>query len=61
MMLYICSRFIEISLTVQSFKTDTVFLLNITNNQNNSEKKNGGIMVLALYALSDEALYLYQV
>ena len=60
MMLYICSKFIEISLTVQSFKTDTVFLLNITNNQNNSEK-NGGVMVLALYALSDEALYLYQV
>ena len=49
----------KISSTVRSFRTDTVFLLNITN-QNNSEK-NGGVMVLVLSTLSDKALYLYQV
>ena len=59
MTLYICSNFKKISLTVHCFRTDTIFLLNITN-QNNSDK-NGGVMVLVLYTLCDEAFYLYKV
>ena len=38
MMPYIGSKFMKISLTVESFRTYLVFLLNITN-QNNSENK----------------------
>ena len=49
----------KISLTVQSFRTDTIFILNI-HKENNSEK-NGGVIVLSLCLLSDEALYLFQV
>ena len=37
-LLYICSKTIKISLTVQSFRTDTIFILNIPK-ENNSEKK----------------------
>ena len=44
----------------QSFRTDTIFILNISR-ENNSEKKNGGLMVLVLGILSAEALYLFQV
>ena len=40
MLLHICSKILEIALTVQSF---------------------GGVMVLVLCILSDEALYLFQV
>ena len=47
----------KISLTVQSFRTDTIFILSIPK-ENNSEKKNGGIMIRVLCILSDEALYL---
>ena len=57
MLLHICSKLMKISLTVQSFRTDTIFILNIPI-ENNSEKKNGG---LVLCILSDEALYLFQV
>ena len=46
MLFYICSKITKISLTVQSFKTDTIFILNIPK-ENNSEK-NGGVMVLVL-------------
>ena len=49
----------KISLTVQSFRNDTVFILNIPK-ENNSEK-NGGVMNLVLCILSDEILYLFQV
>ena len=49
----------KISMTVQSFRTDTIFILNIPK-ENNSEK-NDGVMVLVLCILSDEALYLFQV
>ena len=42
------------------FRTDTIFILNIPK-ENNSEKKNGGVMVLVLCILSYEALYLFQV
>ena len=49
----------KISLTVQSFRTDTIFILNIPK-ENNSEK-NGGVMILVLYILFDEALYLFKV
>ena len=59
MLLHICSKIMIISLTVQSFTNDTIFILNIP--KNNSEKKNGGIMVLVLCILSDEAFYLFQV
>ena len=50
----------KVSLTVQSFRTDTIFILNIPK-ENNSEKKNGGVMVLVLCILSDETLYLFKV
>ena len=48
----------KISLTVQSLRTDTIFILYIPK-ENNSEKK-GGVMVLNLCILSDEALILFQ-
>ena len=48
----------KISLIVQSFRTDTIFILNIT--KENNFEKNGGVMVLVLCILSDEALYLFQ-
>ena len=38
MLLHICSKIMRISLTVQSFRTDTIFILNIPK-ENNSEKK----------------------
>ena len=38
MMPHICSKIVKISLTVQSFRTDTIFILNIPK-ENNSEKK----------------------
>ena len=45
MLLYIRSKIIKISLTVQSFRTETIFILNIPK-ENNSEKQNGGVTVL---------------
>ena len=60
MLLHISSKIINVSLTFKSFRTDTIFILNIPK-ENNSEKKNGGVMVLVLFILSDEALYLFQV
>ena len=60
MLLHMCPKILKISLTVQSFRTDTIFILNIPK-ENNSEIKNGGVMVLVLCLLSDEALYLFQV
>ena len=45
MLLHICSEIMKNSLTVQSFRTDTIFILNIPK-ENNSE--NGGIIVLVL-------------
>ena len=60
MLHHICSKIMKISLTVQSFRTDTIFILNIPK-ENNSEKKIGGVMVLVLCILFDEALYLFQV
>ena len=59
MLLHICSKIMKVSLTVQSFRTATIFILNIPK-ENNSEKK-VGVMVLVLCMLSDEALYLFQV
>ena len=49
----------KISLTVQSFKTDTIFILNIPTD--NICEKNDGVMVLAHCILSDEAFYSFQV
>ena len=46
MLIYICSKIMNISVTVQSFRTDTIFIINILK-ENNSEK-NGGILVLVL-------------
>ena len=37
MLLHICSKIMKISLTVQSFRTDTIFILNIPK-ETNSEK-----------------------
>ena len=45
-------------LTAQSFRTDTIFILNIPE-ENNSEIKNGGIMVLVLCILPNEAFFLH--
>ena len=41
----------KISLKVHSFRTDTIFILNIPN-KNNSEKKKWWVMVLVLCILS---------
>ena len=60
MLLYIGSKIMKISVTVQSFKNETISILNIPK-ENNSEIKNGGVMILVLCILSDEALYLFQV
>ena len=59
MLLHICSKIMKISLTVQTFRTDTIFILNIPNE--NKSEKNGGVMVLVLCLLFDEASYLFQV
>ena len=40
MLLHICSKIMKISLTVQSFRTDKIFIPNIPK-ENNSEKKMG--------------------
>ena len=53
MLLHICSKIMKISLTGQSFRTDTIFILNITKEINS--EKNGEVMVLVLFILSDEA------
>ena len=53
MLLHICSDIMKISLTVQSFRTDTIFILNIPK-ENNSEKKKWWVMVLVLCIFSDE-------
>ena len=60
MALILCIKIMKISLTVQTFRTDTIFILNIPQ-ENNSEKKNGGVMVLIFCILSDEALCWFQV
>ena len=60
MLLHICSKIMKISLTVQSFRTDTSFIVNI-HKENNSGKRNGEVMVLVLCILSHIALYLFQV
>ena len=59
MLLHICSKIMKNSLIVQSVRIDTIFILNIPK-ENNSEN-NGGVMVLALFISSGEALYLFQV
>ena len=41
-----------------SFRTDTIFTLNIP--KENSSAKNGGVKVLFIYILSADALYLFQ-
>ena len=41
MLLHICSNTMKISLTVQSFRTDTIFILNIP--KENNLNKNGGL------------------
>ena len=58
MLLHICLTIMKISLTVQSFRTGTIFILNIPK-ENNSEKRL--VMVLVLCILPDEALYMFQV
>ena len=58
MLLHICSKIMKISLKVQSFRTDAIFILNISK-ENNSEKK-GRVMVLNLCILSNEASFLFQ-
>ena len=60
MLLHIFSKIMKIYLTVQNFITDIIFKRNIPQ-ENNSEKKNDGVMVLVLCILSEEALHLFQV
>ena len=42
-LLHTCSKTMKVSLTVQSFRTDTIFILN--------SEKNGGVLVLVLCIL----------
>ena len=46
MLLHICSKIMKNSLTVQSFITDTIFILNIP--KGNNSEKNREVMVLVL-------------
>ena len=48
----------KICLTVQSFRTDKT-ILNIP--RDNNAEKNGGVMVLVVCILCDEALHSFQV
>ena len=61
MMLYICTKFHEN--TSDSFKVIewTPFLKLMISKGHNFAKKVGGVIVLDLRLLSDDALYLYQV
>ena len=61
MLLDIYSKIMKGSLTVQRFRTDIIFILNIHISKENSSEKKGGVMVLVLCILSDEALYFFQV
>ena len=61
MLLHICSKIIKISLTVQSFRTDTIFILNTNIPYENNSEKNCGVMVLVLCISSNEALCFFQV
>ena len=54
-----CSKIMKISLTVQLFRNDTIFILNIL--KENHSEKNGEVMVLVLCILPDKALYLFQI
>ena len=58
MLLQISLKILKIPLTVQSFRADTIFILKIP--KENKSENNGGVMVLILCILSDEALYLFQ-
>ena len=58
MLLRICSKIMKISSTIRSFRTDTIFILNIT--EENNSGKNGGVTVLVLCILPGSALYLFQ-
>ena len=59
MSLHICSKIMKFFSTVQSFRTDLSFILNIP--KENNSKKMLRVMVLVLCILSDEALYLFGV
>ena len=62
MLLDIYSKIMKDSLTVQSFRTDIIFILNIPiPKENNSEKKKWWHYGSVLCILSDEALHLFQV
>ena len=49
----------KISFTVQSFRTDTIFILNIP--KENNSKINGGVVVLGLCLMSMKLYILVQV
>ena len=53
MLLHICLKIMKVSLTVQNFRTDTIFKLYIP--KENNSAKNGEVMVLVLCLLSSEA------
>ena len=60
-LLNICTKFQEnISKGFQSYWADTICILKFAK-EHNSVKIVGGVMVLVLSTLSDNALYLYQV
>ena len=48
MLLHICSKIMKMSLTVQSFRPDTIFIQNIPK-ENNSEKKGGLWFLISAY------------
>ena len=58
MLLDICSKIMKISLTVQRFRTNTIFILHIPN-ESNSEKR-VELVVLVLCILSDEVYICYK-
>ena len=46
MLNHICSKIVKISLTVRSFRNDTLFILNIYKENNSENNNNGGLWVL---------------
>ena len=58
-MLYISTKFCEL-ISDQSYRADTISILNITK-VNNSAKNVGGVTVVNLCTSSDHAIYLCQV
>ena len=68
MLLHICSNIMKISLTVQSFRTDTIFsyradmiFIRKVSKGHNPVENVSGMSVLVLCTSSDDGLYLHKV